>query len=224
VSKAKNDEQPWPLIILSVLVGLAVAGLGTWFVQPDSPPTFGPIECDGEVMEPGDECIVLGGPGENFTYESEQASRRATLAAWRDNPGDEIVGWSMIGLGVLGGAAGSIAGARPRGQGLGDDLALDDFGPEMERRLTADRAPTDLDAVTAGQRVQYGPLAVELTGLITPKGTISWPQVQAVELRNGAAQVWQIDSRRPQSIGVAKVPNVFVFLALVERMREATRR
>ena len=92
-------------------------------MQPDYPPTFGPIECDGQVMGPGAECVGSRGAGENFTYESEQASRRATLAAWRDNRGDEIVGWSMIGLGVLGGAAGSIAGARPSGQGLGDDLA-----------------------------------------------------------------------------------------------------
>ncbi len=373
MSRAKNDKQRWPLIILSVLVGLVLAGLGAWFVQPDSPPTFGPIECDGEVMGPGDECIVLSGPGETFTYESEQAFRRATLAAWRDRPGDEIVGWSLIGLGVLGGVAGSIAGARRRGHGLRDDLAqvpvvppdvravasehglgdrsqthrpdpgelwltlggtvilavvtfalavgpgpssgawivllillsglatlsclaamvrrllvartvlylfdhglvyakgdsmtvfpwrdteirrsvvqqkdalkpdfeywlsrpgtrtvtlspgleLDDFGPEMERRLTADRAPADLDAVTAGRRVQYGPFAVDLTGLTTSKGTIAWRQVRAVELKNGAVQVWQVDSHRPQSIGVAKVPNVFVFLALVETIREATRR
>jgi hypothetical protein len=103
-------------------------------------------------------------------------------------------------------------------------LGLDDFGPEMERRLTADRAPADLKALAAAQRVQYGPFAADITGLTTPKGTITWPEVRAVELQQGAVRVWQVDARRPQSIEVAKVPNVFVFLALVETMREATRR
>jgi hypothetical protein len=371
MSNAKSGRRG-SLVVWSVLVGLVLAGLGAWFVQPDSPPTFGPIECDGQVMGPGDKCVVIGGAGEDFTYESEQASRQARLAAWRDEPGDEVVGWCLVGLGMLGGAAGCIAGARRRGPGLRDDLAqvpavppevsalaaqnglgdrslthraaqgelwftiggtvffaavtfalavgpgtsggwvgalalftgfgalsclaamvrrllvaqtvlylfdhglvyakgsamtvfpwrdteirrsvvqqqnspkpdyrywlerpgswsvelrptleLDEFGPEMERRLTADRAPTDLDAVAAGQRVQYGPLAVDLTGLTTPKGTIPWPQIRAVELKNGAVQVWQADGRRPQSNDVAKVPNVFVFLALVETLREATRR
>jgi hypothetical protein len=369
---AGNDQRSWSPIIGSVLVGLVLAGLGAWFVQPDSPPTFGPIECDGEVMGPGDKCVVIMGGGVDFTYESEQASRRARLAAWRDEPGDEVVGWSLVGLGVVGGAAGCIAGVRPRGRGRREDLAqvpavppevraiaaehglgdrslthrtesgelwytvggtvffavvtfalavgpatgggwvgllvlltglgalsclsatvrrllvartvlylfdhglvhakgssmtvfpwrdtevrrsvvqqqdspkpdyrywlqrpgsqsvelsptlgLDEFGPEMERRLTAERAPDAVDALAAGQRIPYGPFAVDLTGLTTPKGTITWPQVRAVEVKQGAVRVWRVDGGRPQSIEVAKVPNVFVFLALVETMRKATRR
>ncbi|HYH31739.1 MAG TPA: DUF6585 family protein [Pseudonocardia sp.] len=372
MGSAEKDERRWSLAIVGVVVGLVLAGLGAWFVQPDSPPTFGPIECDGEVMGPGDECIVIRGAGEDFTYESEQASRQARLAAWRDEPGDEVVGWSLVGVGVVAGLAGSVAGARRRGRSLRDDpaqvpavppevravasehglgefssthrtepgelwitlggtvlfavvtfalavgpatgggwaavlvllcgfaalaclaatvrrllvartmlylfdhglvhargsslavfpwrdteirrsvaqqpnapkpdfrywlqrpgsrsvelspvLGLDEFGPEMERRLTAERAPADIDEVAAGQRAWYGPFAVDLTGLTTPKGTITWTQVRAVEIKNGAVQVWQVDARRPQSVEVAKVANVFVFLALVETVREATRR
>jgi hypothetical protein len=372
MSNAKSGDHRWSVVIWSVLVGLALAGLGAWFVQPDSPPTFGPIECDGKVMGPGDECVVIRGAGEDFTYESEQASRQAELAAWRDEPGDEVVGWCLVGLGVLGGVAGGIAGARRREPGLRDDLAqvpavppevvavatehrlggrslthrteraelwfpvggavflaavtfalvvgpaasggwlgvlagltglgalsclaatvrallvirielylfahglvcvedgsmtvfpwrdteirrsvvqqqnspkpdyryslsrpgspsvelsptlgLHDFGPEMERRLTADRAPADLDAVVAGQRIECGPFTVDLTGLTTRKATIPWSQIRAVEVKNGQVQVWHADARRAQSVDVAKVPNVFVFLALVETMREAIRR
>jgi hypothetical protein len=369
MSDVESGGQRWPVVVWSVLLCLVLAGLGGWFVQPDSPPTFGPIECDGEVMGPGDKCIVIRGGGEDFTYESEQASRRATLAAWRDEPGDEVVGWCLIGLGVLGGLVGSIAGTRRGEQGIPDDpeqvppevraaaaehglgdhalthrtgrgdpwyaaggtvflaavtfaiavgpatsggllgvlalftglgalsclaatvrallvagtelylfahglvyvkggsttvfpwhdtelrrsvvqqqnspkpdyrywlwrpgspsvelsptLGLHDFGPEVERRLTAERAPADLDAVVAGQRIEYGPFAVDLSGLATRKATIPWPQIRAVEVKNGQVQVWQADERRAQSVDVAKVPNVFVFLALVETMREAIRR
>jgi hypothetical protein len=369
MSDVESGGQRWPVVVWSVLFCLVLAGLGGWFVQPDSPPTFGPIECDGEVMGPGDKCIVIRGGGEDFTYESEQASRRATLAAWRDEPGDEVVGWCLIGLGVLGGAAGCIAATRRRERGLAADteqvppevwaaaaehglgdhalthrtgrgdpwyaaggtaffaavtfaiavgpatsgswlgllalftgfgalsclaatvrgllvagtelhlfahglvyvkgsapavfpwhdteisrsvvqqqnspkpdhryrlrrpgtpsvelsptLGLHDFGPEMERRLTAERAPVDLDAVAAGQRIEYGPFAVDATGLTTPKATIPWSQVRAVQVRNGRVEVWQADARRAQSVDVAKVPNVFVFLVLVETVRDAMQR
>jgi hypothetical protein len=107
---------------------------------------------------------------------------------------------------------------------LSPTLGLHDFGPEMERRLTADRAPADLDAVVAGQRIEYGPFTVDLAGLTTRKATIPWSQIRAVEVKNGQVQVWQADARRAQTVDVAKVPNVFVFLALVETMREAIRR
>jgi hypothetical protein len=73
---------------------------------------------------------------------------------------------------------------------LSPTLELDEFGPEMERRLTAARAPADLDAVAAGQRIQYGPYGVDLTGLTTSKGTIPWPQIRAVEVKDGQVQVW----------------------------------
>lgn len=372
MSRVENDQGRWVLVIGSVVVGLLLAGLGIWFLQPDSPPTYGAITCDGEVMGPGDSCIVVRGGGENFTYESEQASRRATLAAWRDEPGDEIVGWSFVGLGVLGGVGGSLAALRRRGQGLRSDLAavpavppdvqeaaaehglgdrplihrteagqlwfavggtvflaavtlglyfgpassggwetllalgagiatlyglaatvrrllvarsvlylfdhglvyargsamtvfpwrdteirrsvvkqqdaskpdfrywvqrpgattanlrpglgLDEFGPEMERRLTADRMPADLDAVAAGGRLTYGPFTVDRAGLTTPRGPIAWAQVRAVELQQGAVHVWQLDGRRSQSVDVAKVPNVFVFLTLAETLRNAAQR
>lgn len=372
MSNAKSGDHRRAVVIWSVLVGLVLAALGAWFVQPDSPPTFGPIECDGEIMGPGDKCVVIRGAGEDFTYESERASRQARLAAWRDQPGDELVGWCLVGLGMLGGLAGCIAGTRRKEPGLREDLAqvpavspevsavaaehglgapasthrtgpgelwytvggtvffaavtfalavgpatsgglvgvlalftgfgalsclaatvrvlfvagtelhlfahglvyvkgtsttvfpwhdteirrsvvqqqnspkpdyrywlwrpgspsvelsptlgLHDFGPEMERRLTAERAPADLDAVVAGQRIEYGPFTVDLAGLTTRKATIPWSRIRAVEVKNGQVHVWQADERRAQSVDVAKVPNVFVFLALVETMREALRR
>jgi hypothetical protein len=369
MSSVESSGPRWPVVVSSVLLFLVLAGLGGWFVQADTPPTFGAIECDGEVMGPGDKCVVLGSGSVDFTYESEQESRRARLAAWRDDPGDEVVGWCLIGLGVVGGAAGCIAGTRQREPGrpdepvqvppevqavaaehrLGDHslthrtergeiwyslggtvvlgavtfaiavgpatsgswwgflafftgflalsclaamvrgmfvagtelylfthglvyakggsvsafpwrdteirrsvvqqqnsskpdhrywlrrtgspsvelsptLGLHDFGPEMERRLTAERAPADLDAVAAGRRIEYGPFAVDLDGLTTSKATIPWSQVRAVEVKNGQVQVWRTDARRAQSVDVAKVANVFVFLVLVETLRDAMQR
>lgn len=115
MSNAVSGVRSWSVVIVSVVLGVVLVGLGAWFVQPEFPQS-GPIECGAEIMGPGDRCAVTGGNERDFTYESELASRQAWLAAWRDVPGDEVVGWSFIGLGLLGGVAGSIAGAR-RGDG-----------------------------------------------------------------------------------------------------------
>ncbi|MEJ3658010.1 DUF6585 family protein [Actinomycetes bacterium KLBMP 9759] len=359
-------------VIWGLLVGIVLVGVGMWFTQADSPPTFGAIECDGEVMGPGDKCIVIRGGGEDFTYESEQASRAATLASWRDDPGDELAGWVLIGAGALAAVAGVVAGARRKETGLrselaatpavppavaafaaehglggrslthradtkglrvvlaagalfavvtfallvgpgknggwvallailtgalalmcfgqagrtliaartdlylfdnglvrarGDDmtafpwretrirrsvvkekdaakpayrywlqrsggpsvelhprLELDEFGPEMERRFTVERVPVDLDAVVAGHQIQYGPFAVDHAALTTRKGLIPWPELRAVELQNGEVRVWAADAGRAQTAEVSKVPDVFVFLAVADALREAVRR
>lgn len=370
MSSVDNAQKHSGMIIVSLVVGLVLAGLGMWFVQPDSPPTFSTLTCDNEVMSPGDKCIVTGG-GKSFTYESEMAERSNTLATWRDEPGDEVIGWLLIGVGLLGAVGGTVVGVR-RGRrvgidvwsvpavppqvralaaehGLGDrarthrtergelwlagggtaffgivtialavgpahsggwtailvigsglagiyclmalvrrlmvagselylfdhglvhssagsltvfpwrdtqirrsviqqqnaskpdfrywldrpgtatvqfrpGLGLDEFGPDMEQRLTVDRAPADFTAIANGRRIEYGPFAVDVNGLSTPKGTLPWAKVRAVELKQGSVQVWEVDVRRTQSVEVDRVPNVFVLLAMVQTLQKAAHR
>jgi hypothetical protein len=96
---------------------------------------------------------------------------------------------------------------------------LADLGPEIERRLTAARAPLDLDAVAGGRTVRYGPFAVDIATLTTPKGVVKWTQVRAVDAHQGEVRVWLFDARKPQKVSVSGVPNVFVFLALADALR-----
>lgn len=118
MSTAKSGGRSWPAVVCSVMLGIVLVGLGAWFVQSDSPQS-GPFECGAEIMGPGDKCVVSGsGPTESFIYEDEQATRQAWLAAWRDEPGDEIVGWCYIVLGLAGSTAVSIAAAGRRGSGI----------------------------------------------------------------------------------------------------------
>ncbi|WP_232667401.1 DUF6585 family protein [Pseudonocardia sp. TRM90224] len=372
MSSADNKQGRLARIVWGLVVGLVLVGIGGWFTQPDSPPTYGAIECDGEVMGPGDKCVVIRGGGEDFTYESEQARRASTLASWRDEPGDELVGWVLIGAGALAAAAGVVAGVRRKDTGLRAELAampavppevaafaaehgfggrslthraetngvwgvliagvifaavtfallvgpgkdggwlilavlfcgaialmcfgqagrafiaartdlylfdhglvhargdvltafpwretqirrsvvkerdapkpafrywlqrtggptvelhprleLDEFGPEMEQRFTVERVPVDLDAIVAGHQVQYGPFAVDHAALTTRKGIIAWSELRAVELQNGEVRVWVFGADRAETVEVSKVPDVFVFLAVVDALRAVAQR
>ena len=96
---------------------------------------------------------------------------------------------------------------------------LADLGPEIERRLTAARAPLDLDAVAGGRTVRYGQFALDIATLSTPKGVVKWTQVRAVDVHQGAVRVWLFDARKPRTTAVSEVPNVFVFLALADALR-----
>jgi len=105
---------------------------------------------------------------------------------------------------------------------LSPALDLHEFGPEMERRLTAERTPVDLAAAAAGRRVGYGPFTVDRHGLTTPKGFIPWARVRGAEVgRRGRVRVWQAGARRPVRVRGRTVPNVVVFLAVVDAMRRA---
>jgi len=96
---------------------------------------------------------------------------------------------------------------------------LADLGPEIERRLTAARAPLDLDAVACGRTVRYGPFAVDIATLSTSKCIVKWTQVRAVDAHQGEVRVWLYETRKPQKVSVSEVPNVFVFLALADALR-----
>ncbi|MEV0764992.1 hypothetical protein [Nocardia sp. NPDC050435] len=68
-----------PLGVIRQVGGLAfVAGaiwLGISLFAANADPGATP-ECDGKRMSPGDKCIVVGGSGESFTYESKLADQR----------------------------------------------------------------------------------------------------------------------------------------------------
>ncbi|MGI5130236.1 hypothetical protein ACQEVB_25775 [Pseudonocardia sp. CA-107938] len=99
--------------VLLVLGALVAAGVGMWLVQPDPAPTVSAPVCDGQTMGPGDECIVLRGGGESFTYEQRMAEQTAARSAWKgDQPGDEVAGWLLIAGGVVAAAGGAGMVAR----------------------------------------------------------------------------------------------------------------
>jgi hypothetical protein len=115
----------------------------------------------------------------------------------------------------------------------GTKLVLNDFwdritvlGETIEREVTRFRLPAAIDALRHGQAVPFGDLSVHATGLISEKrGMLPWTDIEKIAVRAGFIQVnragkWLSWSNTP----VARIPNLFVFLALVEALHPGSRR
>lgn len=94
------------------------------------------------------------------------------------------------------------------------------WGPAFQEEITRAQLPGLLAGLEQGQSLAYGGLSVNLHGVATAKGRLTWPEIEKVEVaqgtlvlrKHGKKLFW---ARMP----VKEIPNLFLFLALVERLR-----
>lgn len=99
--------------------------------------------------------------------------------------------------------------------------SIERLGEIISEMVTRVKLPEALASIQAGNTLSFGPLSVSLQGVSNGKETLSWEQVTAFQVSSGIITVrkggkWLSWSAVP----VAKIPNVFVFLALVDAIRK----
>ncbi|HEY7358926.1 MAG TPA: DUF6585 family protein [Ktedonobacterales bacterium] len=96
------------------------------------------------------------------------------------------------------------------------------LGAQVQREVTSRLAPQALAAVRAGQTLPFGPFSLSGQGLATPREMIPWSEAPQVSASRGLVMVQRRGQRRGKSYGkVSAVPNVYVFLSVVEALTKA---
>ncbi|GAA4858785.1 DUF6585 family protein [Kitasatospora terrestris] len=95
------------------------------------------------------------------------------------------------------------------------------WGVIIQHAITNAQLPGVLEALGRGETVRFGDIAVTTGGVATPKrGATGWAEVQRFEVKNGMVFLSKAGKLLPwSSTPVAKIPNFFLFLATVERLR-----
>ncbi|MFE2248563.1 DUF6585 family protein [Streptomyces lavendulae] len=95
------------------------------------------------------------------------------------------------------------------------------WGAAIQHEITRAQLPRALDLVGRGETVRFGDVAVNAHGMATAKrGSLPWSAVERVEVKNGVVFVGRSGKLLAWSnTPVHKVPNFFVFLAVVDRLR-----
>jgi len=101
------------------------------------------------------------------------------------------------------------------------------LGEEIEKEIIAVRLPRALAALEEGKRLEFGNLAVDLTGISDGRDHLPWREVESIDTRDGKVRVKRADRwLNWSSVRVSSIPDVFVLLALADalrRMHEAGR-
>ncbi|POX56292.1 hypothetical protein C3489_06115 [Streptomyces sp. Ru71] len=94
------------------------------------------------------------------------------------------------------------------------------WGPAIQQEITRAQLPGLLAGLERGGTLAYGELSVNLGGVATPKGSLTWPEVDSAELSQGVLVLRRAGKKLPWArIPVKKIPNLCLFLALVDRLR-----
>ncbi|MCQ4046695.1 DUF6585 family protein [Streptantibioticus rubrisoli] len=93
------------------------------------------------------------------------------------------------------------------------------WGPEVQRAVTAARLPRALAALDRGERLAFG--GIWLTGERVGSGRVSapWPSVQRIAVRDGFVALKTAGTWHTLDAAVSEIPNFFVLRALAERLR-----
>lgn len=109
--------------------------------------------------------------------------------------------------------------------GIGGMERPEEWGKAIQERVTAAQLPRCAAALERGETLAFGDISVSRDGIAAKGGdAVAWSQLQEIRVKDGflslrVAGRW----RALTTTAVARIPNFFVFIALAEHLRSASR-
>lgn len=95
------------------------------------------------------------------------------------------------------------------------------WGPAVQQAITRAQLPGLLAGLEQGGTLTYGELSVNLGGVATARDSLTWADIAKVEVSQGVLVLRRTGKKLPWArVPVKKIPNFFLFLALVDRLRQ----
>ena len=96
----------------------------------------------------------------------------------------------------------------------------DKMGETMQKQITKALTPRALESLRTGASLPFGKLSVNPLGISNGTETLPWGEISNVTIQNGVIIIGKTGKRlRWGSTSIAKTPNAYVFLSLVDIMR-----
>jgi hypothetical protein len=91
------------------------------------------------------------------------------------------------------------------------------LGDAIQRNVSAALLPRYVQALNSGQRLSFGPLAIDRQGLYAGDKSLPWAEIEAVEIQNGAIAIKNAagDWCNWAPVKLAQVPNFWVFYEII---------
>lgn len=102
---------------------------------------------------------------------------------------------------------------------LNDQLKkVEDLGSAIQKNVSEALWPQYVNALQNGQRVTFGPLALDAQGLYSGNKALTWAEIKAIKIHQGTISVKKEKGWFSwATVTVPQVPNFFVFWSLVSR-------
>ncbi|MFF0609768.1 hypothetical protein ACFYUD_13955 [Nocardia tengchongensis] len=168
-------------------------------------------KCAGETLQTGDRCEHVGRATLHTNTVDEEKSEK-TSSAWRNGAIGVVfllIGGGVVYLGLRRPAV-AAPGAAPSSPRV----------PQASVSTASHTDPTEaIGAVTRGEVVTFGDLALDVNGLRTPKGDLSWTEVEQAKLDGQQIVISKRGKIVPIVLSPKKVPHGRLVVALIEHLR-----
>lgn len=97
---------------------------------------------------------------------------------------------------------------------------IEALGQTLQRQISAILLPRYAQALNSGQRLNFGPLALDREGLYVGNKSLPWPEIEAIKIQNGAIAIKKAAGGRLHQapVSLAQVPNFWVFYEIVSHL------
>ncbi len=225
IKKYEGRSAVGPLLLLILGVGMTFASL--WAFIDSSMPNyirgfavagvlFAIIGIDGVIKALGRYCMMIYEGG--FEYSSTTENR---LVRWSDI----ISVWQKI---LTRGANGPVTRTiytlllKDEKKLVLDNNRFKDalgLGKTIQHEVTRCLMPQYVRMLNSGGTAQFGKLSMTNLAISNGKESIPWVEIKGVRVRNGVIAIWKEDKWLTwSSILASEVPNMFVFLSLVDQI------
>jgi tRNA-binding EMAP/Myf-like protein len=94
---------------------------------------------------------------------------------------------------------------------------VEKLGRAIQKEVTQRLLSQAHDALNAGQTVDFGKVGVSRSGIMISKKTIPWKEIKKVDVSDGFVTISRVGKHLNWVAKVADIPNVYVFLTLVNQ-------
>ncbi|MEV7276979.1 DUF6585 family protein [Streptomyces sp. NPDC093111] len=203
----QREEGAWyyslPLLVLAAIpLGFVGYFLFTWLFRPRPPQTWVAWHEHGALrhIDRGDTQAYTWDEIASVTRQDIQVTNGVTSATThrltiRPEQGPEI---------VLGD---EYSGMVPFAEGLGD-------------AFSRARVPRDAARLEAGERIGFGVVDIDISGIGQGDRRIGWPEVERIDVKQGRVEIRRRGDRKPWlTLPAPGFPNLTVFLTLTDALR-----
>jgi hypothetical protein len=96
---------------------------------------------------------------------------------------------------------------------------VEKLGELLQKKIADVRLPEVIQQYNMGSTIEFGPVALNSTGILRGRLTIPWPEVRGVNVVKGYVRVEKAGARGyPINVSVSTIPNLYVFLVMVDRI------
>ncbi|GAB0108674.1 hypothetical protein JMUB6875_77100 [Nocardia sp. JMUB6875] len=170
--------------------------------------------CAGETMRAGDRCQHVSRSKSHTNSVDEERSANHSTAWWTGGMGAVFV----LGSGLVLGAS-----LRSRSEPASVAVQGSSTTPSAPALTVSYTDGTEaLAALARGESLTFGVLTLDATGLRSPKGDLTWSEVESVKVDQGAIVISKREKWWPLAFPVTKVPHAVLVVALSEHLRAAS--